>query len=156
MTITLDVGGALGLVLGLLPRAVLVAAAALGVYWLYRRLRRWGTRRGYAGDARQQMRRRWSEVESLLRQPGETGRRLAVVEADKLLDHALKTLVMPGETLGERLKFAQYKYPELSQVWWAHRLRNQLVHETGLRLDAAAAARAVAAFKRAMERLGAL
>jgi hypothetical protein len=84
------------------------------------------------------------------------GRKLAVIEADKLLDSALKSLAMPGMTLGERLKFAQYKYPELRDVWFAHKIRNQLAHEASFHLDAGMARSALKAFRRALERLGAL
>jgi hypothetical protein len=135
--------------------------AALGaVGWSvisgFKRLRMLFARRGFDERDRDETRRRWREVEQMTQQPGEMGRKMAVLEADKLLDQALKSLSMPGATLGERLKFAAYKYPDLREVWWAHRVRNQLAHEATSHLDAAVARRAIAQFKRALERLGAL
>jgi hypothetical protein len=65
---------------------------------------------------------------------GVMGAKLSIIEADKLLDRILKSMLMPGETLGERLKYAAYKYPSIRQVWGAHRLRNQLVHDAAFEL----------------------
>ncbi|MFA6603406.1 MAG: hypothetical protein WCT10_01035 [Patescibacteria group bacterium] len=102
------------------------------------------------------MRRRWREIVVLLKAPGEVSHKLAIIEADKLLDQALKSLAMPGETLGERLKFVCYKHPELKEVWWAHRIRNQLVHEATYHLDGGLAYKAVKQYGRALRRLGAI
>jgi uncharacterized protein YbjQ (UPF0145 family) len=152
MTVTVDVGNLLTWLGPLLGLAVL----AYGVYRLVRGIRSFFAGRSFGWDDRHIMRQRWEEVERMAQQPGEMGRKMAIVEADKLLDHALKTLSMPGATLGERLKFAQYKYPDLQQVWWAHKVRNQLVHEATSHLDPTIGRRAIKSFKRALERLGAI
>lgn len=57
--------------------------------------------------------------------------RSAVVDADKLLDYVLKSRGARGETMGERLKSSSRRFERnlLNQVWDAHRLRNQIVHE---------------------------
>ncbi|MBU0625851.1 hypothetical protein KKF05_05990 [Patescibacteria group bacterium] len=117
--------------------------------------RLWAARQYDVGD-REAMRRRWREIEALLDAPGEMSPKLAVIEADKLLDHALKVLAMPGETLGERLKFATYKYPKLQEVWWAHRVRNSLVHEASYRLDRVIARKAVRTFRETLKMIGAI
>lgn len=93
---------------------------------------------------------RWRSIEEFTKSGGEMQLKMAVMEADKLLDHALKALAMPGETLGERLKFAAYKYPKISQVWNAHRLRNQLVHESSFYLEPGMARQAVAQYRQAL------
>ncbi|MBI4457551.1 hypothetical protein HY633_01145 [Candidatus Uhrbacteria bacterium] len=150
MTVTIDLFGAFQAIV-----VVIFGVLILGiVFLLYKKVR--GFFRGRAFDAfdREEMSKRWDEIEALLKAPGEVSRKLAVMEADKLLDYALKALAMPGTTLGERLKFAQYKYPKLREVWWAHKIRNQLAHEAAFHLDAAMAAGAVKAFKRALEELG--
>ena len=112
--------------------------------------------RGFEGTDRETMRRKWQEIERMLDTPGQMSAKLAIFEADKLLDYALKALAMSGETLGERLKFAQYKYPELREVWWAHKIRNQLAHEASFHLDPSVAKNALRTFKKALERLGAI
>jgi hypothetical protein len=99
---------------------------------------------------------RWQGIEAMAKGVGEMQYKMALMEADKLLDHALKALAMPGETLGERLKFAAYKYPKISDVWWAHRLRNQLVHESSFHLDSTMAKKAVAQYGSALRLLNLL
>ena len=63
---------------------------------------------------------------------------------------------MPGDNMGQRLKYACNKYEPLKKVWWAHKIRNQLVHESTFHLDRRTGERAVKAFKKALETLGAL
>lgn len=80
--------------------------------------------------SREQLQQRWKEVESLLENKSDMHYRLAVIEADKLLDHSLKALGFPGEDMGQRLKAACYRHEPLRSVWYAHKMRNQLVHES--------------------------
>lgn len=100
--------------------------------------------------------KQWQMIEDLLKKPGEMNYKLAVLEADKLLDYVLKSMAMPGKDLKERLRFATFKYRKLKRVYWAHGVRNQLVHEPAFHLDFSLAKRAVKEFKRALEELGAL
>ncbi|MFH1046677.1 MAG: hypothetical protein V1738_00065 [Patescibacteria group bacterium] len=152
MTVTLDVVSTIKYL-----ALSVVSALALILIWLtFVNLKRFIASRHYDVGDRAAMRQRWQEVESLLDAPGEMSLKLAVIEADKLLDHALKAMAMPGETLGERLKFAAYKYPKLHEVWWAHRVRNSLVHEASFRLDRGIARKSVHSYKRALKMMGAI
>jgi hypothetical protein len=96
---------------------------------------------------------RWDEIERMSAAGGEMNLKMAVMEADKLLDHALKAMAIPGMTLGERLKFAAYKFPKIRNVWNAHRLRNQLAHESSYYLDPSFARKAIRDFKDALQLL---
>lgn len=152
MTVTIDLGvlltGAGAVIFG----AVLIGIAVL----IYNKVSRFFASRKFLVTDRTTMRRRWLEVEELLHAEGGMSDKMAVLEADKLLDHALKYLALPGDTLGERLRFAEYKYPKIKKVWWAHKIRNQLVHEATFRLDQGVARKAVKEFKKALEMLGAI
>lgn len=97
---------------------------------------------------------RWDEIERLVQSGEMMSLKMAVMEADKLLDHSLKSMSMSGTTLGERLKFAAYKYPQIHKVWWAHRLRNSLVHEPTFQLERHTAKKAIKDFKKALQMLG--
>ncbi|OIO51458.1 hypothetical protein COY93_01765 [Candidatus Uhrbacteria bacterium CG_4_10_14_0_8_um_filter_58_22] len=152
MTVTFDVL-ALGEGIGV---AAVVVLTLVMLWLMFANLRHWLASRKYEIGDRSAMQRRWQEVESLLDAPGELSPKLALIEADKLLDHALKTLAMPGETLGERLKFAQYKYPHLRDVWWAHGIRNRLVHEASYRLDRHLARKAIHQFRKSLQSIGAI
>jgi len=56
--------------------------------------------------------------------------KLGILEADNILDVLLKERGYQGETLGERLKFAESKgLKTLNDAWEAHKARNTIVHE---------------------------
>lgn len=102
------------------------------------------------------IKKRWQEIEKMLDGPGEMNYKLAVMEADKMLDYVLKSMTMSGKDMGERIRFASFRYGRLRKVWWAHVLRNQLAHEATFSLDHATAKRAIKTFRHALEELGAM
>ena len=81
---------------------------------------------------------------------------LAIIEADKLLDRALKEKGIRGQTMGERLVIAGKHFANKDALWTAHKLRNRLVHETDVALNLKQTKRSLAAFARALKDLGAL
>ncbi len=101
------------------------------------------------GMNRERVRSVWIEIEKTM-ENGIMGAKLAVIEADKLVDNVLRSMMMPGETMGERLKSAGYKYPAIGQVWGAHRLRNQLVHDSTFEISERQAKDAVRDFQHAL------
>lgn len=89
--------------------------------------------------------------------PGkEMNYKLAVIEADKLLDYALKAQNFSGETMAERLNSATYKYPKLKKVWWAHKVRNYIVHDPNYIVKFNETCRVLDLFKKALKKLGGL
>lgn len=55
--------------------------------------------------------------------------KLAIIEADIILDEALKELGYAGASLGDRLKgLSTRQLPSLDVAWEAHKLRNQIAH----------------------------
>ena len=152
MTVTIDIAAAFKFLAG----ALFVGAALAIILLLIGKVRHFLNSRRFDLSSRASMKRRWREIIEMARQPGEVSLKLAVMEADKLLDQALKTLAMPGQTLGERLKFAAYKYPQLNKVWWAHKVRNQLAHEASYHLDRSLGVKALKAFREALNILGAI
>jgi hypothetical protein len=96
---------------------------------------------------------RWFEL--LLRVKTPEGMILAVIDADKLLDEALKRKNFRGKTMGERLVSAQRSLSDNDSVWYAHKLRNRLVHEPDVRLKKNEAQTALAGFKKGLMDLGA-
>ncbi len=124
---------------------VLVTLAGIALYRLSRLFRR----PSLHGTSREQIIKQWQELEHTSTQ-GLMGAKLAVIEADKLLDQVLRSLMIPGTTLGERLKSAAYTYPNIGRVWGAHRLRNQLVHDTSFEIGTRQARQALDDFKTAL------
>lgn len=97
---------------------------------------------------------KWSELLSRVKTP--EGTVLAVIDADKLLDEALKRKGYKGKTMGERLVAAQRELSNNDGVWFAHKLRNRLVHENNIRLRKNDAKTALAGIKQGLHDLGAL
>lgn len=97
---------------------------------------------------------KWLEV--LARVKTYDGMILAVIDADKLLDEALKKRNYKGKTMGERLVAAQRDISDNDAVWYAHKLRNRLVHEPDVRLRKHEAKNALAGFRQGLHDLGAL
>jgi len=102
------------------------------------------------------MAEKWQEIEKLIAGESALSWKLAVIEADKLMDSALKQAFMRGQNMGERLRFAAHKHPKVQKVWEAHILRNDLVHEADRRLTKDEAEKAVGLFKDGLKVLGAL
>ena len=97
---------------------------------------------------------RWAELLARVKTP--EGMALAVIDADKLLDEALKSHRFRGKTMGERLVAAQKSISDNDAAWYAHKLRNRLVHESDIRLKKREAQNALAGFRQALKDLGAL
>lgn len=97
---------------------------------------------------------RWNEL--LTRVKSTEGMVLSVIDADKLLDEALKKRGFKGKTMGERLVAAQRNLSNNDGVWYAHKLRNRLVHEPDVRLRKNEAKNALEGIKQALRDLGAL
>lgn len=81
---------------------------------------------------------------------------LAIINADKLLDTALKKRKYTGKTMGERLVSAQRKLTNNDAVWFAHKLRNRLVHEQDVSLREKDVKEALMGIRQALKDLGAL
>ncbi len=96
----------------------------------------------------------WAELLARVKTP--EGMVLAIVDADKLLDQALKRHRLKGKTVGERLVSAQRMISDNDAVWYAHKLRNRLVHEPNVRLKKKEAQVALAGFRQGLKDLGAL
>lgn len=97
---------------------------------------------------------KWMELLARVKTP--EGMVLAVIDADKLLDECLKKRHFKGKTLGERLVAAQRELSDNDSVWYAHKLRNRLVHEADVSLKKNEAQNALAGFRQALKDLGAL
>lgn len=142
---TVNFGSVLGIILLIIVVALVVI---VGVATLFRAL----TRPSLEDLDPKRLAAMWEEIEKTS-DHGLMGAKLSVVEADKLLDTVLRKLHFPGETMGERLKTAAYKYPNISQVWGAHKLRNQLVHDSTFEITIRQAKGAVRDFRAALKTL---
>lgn len=72
---------------------------------------------------------RWKHVLSLIESPSESDWRMAIIEADSMLDELLQEKGYSGDTLGERLKNARSDaFVSINNAWSAHEIRNKIAH----------------------------
>lgn len=101
-------------------------------------------------------RMRWLAIEKKLTADDAASHQLCVLNADKLLDQALKERGLKGETMGERMKSAQQLWHNADATWGAHKLRNRIAHESDVQVTYADARRALASFKQSLKDVGAI
>lgn len=106
---------------------------------------------------KRKMSKEWKAVLKKLEAGDESNLKLAVIEADKILDNILKKINYPGENMGERLKhITPAQIANIEAVWQAHKIRNNIVHDPDFRLTRSDAENAVKIYQRALEDLMAL
>ena len=125
--------------------------------WLALRVDRWKDVILKVNLPKKRAAKSWQTVEKHLFVGSEADLRLAIFEADKLLDEALKSAGFMGETLGEKLKqIDESKLANINEIWEAHKLRNKLAHELDFKLNRNTAERALAIYEQTFRDLGIL
>ena len=82
------------------------------------------------------MKERWEAITKKFSLGTAESMRLAVIEADALVDTALKNMDIPGDHLADRLSNLDTEdLTTVNRLWRAHRLRNDLVHTPGFSLS---------------------
>jgi hypothetical protein len=80
--------------------------------------------------------RAWKKVLARTETGLESEYKLAVIEADSMLDDILKRMGFSGETLEERLeKLTVATLPNIEEIRESHRVRNNIVHDPDYRLS---------------------
>jgi hypothetical protein len=73
---------------------------------------------------------RWRVVENHMQSDNPAEWKLAIMEADSMLDELVKKLGYPGSTLGERMKQIEVSdFTTLNDAWEAHKVRNYVAHQ---------------------------
>lgn len=99
-------------------------------------------------------RTQWKKLQSGLSKPDSWP--MAIIQADNLLDEALKSLKFKGKTMGERLVSAQKSLSDNDGVWYGHKLRNKIVHEVDIKLTKKEVQKSLVGIRQALKDLGAL
>lgn len=97
----------------------------------------------------------WAQIEQLMQLGNSSNYAKAILEADKLLDHLLKVKRAPGLTMGDRLKASRnlFSHEGYNAAWQAHKIRNELVHNSGFEATDFIAKPAIENFKKAIHEL---
>lgn len=96
---------------------------------------------------------KWQEIENTFNLKGESHFAKAIIESDKLVDYTLKGKKIPGETFAERLKKARNFFDnslDYDNLWTAHKVRNEIVHQTGYEITHGEAKRVLELYKKSL------
>jgi len=73
--------------------------------------------------------RRWKEVEAHVLSNNPNDWKLAIIEADVMLEKMLEEYGFAGTTIADRLRSASGRsFGTIEDAWQAHRIRNQIAH----------------------------
>ena len=96
----------------------------------------------------------WARIVKRIETGSASEHKLAVIEADSLLNEILERTGAKGETLGERLQQLTAKIlPNIEAVWEAHKIRNNIVHDPDYRLTIDEARKALSIYEQALRDL---
>lgn len=105
---------------------------------------------------KERFQRDWLVIENSIQKDNPASWHLALINADKLVDSALRELQFSGQTMAERLKAAKNKLSSPNSIWHAHKLRNVVAHENDAQINFDQTRRAMSSFKQALKDLGAI
>lgn len=111
----------------------------------------WRRRRPIQTDRYQQ---KWHELQQLCRDKAAWPK--AVLDADRLLDEALRKRRFGGKTMGERMVKAQRTFTDNDGAWFGHKLRNKIEADPEMKLKEADVKDALIGIRQALKDLGAL
>lgn len=98
--------------------------------------------------------KQWVKITKRLETGKEAECKLAVIEADSLLNDIFKKMGYSGETIGEILKqLDSTTLPNIEQIWEAHKIRNNVVHDPDYRFTLDEAKKTLGIFERALRDL---
>ena len=96
----------------------------------------------------------WEQVQKKIESGNEAELKLAVIEADKILDEVLKAMKLEGEGFAERLeKLSVKEIPNIQALWDAHKIRNRIVHEAAYHLRSDVTGRCLETYARTLKSL---
>ncbi len=101
--------------------------------------------------------KQWAKIKGRLEVGFESEYKLAVIEADSILDDILKKLGYAGDTLGEKLdNVTSAVIPGVEDAREAHKIRNNIVHDPDYMLDSDTVKRTISTYEKVLTDLGAL
>lgn len=105
---------------------------------------------------RKQKNVRWERVDKYMTSLNPSDWKIAILEADNILDEIVERMGYKGETLGERMKAIEPSdFPYLEEAWAAHKFRNELAHRgMDVPLSRSDAERTINVYHRVFKALG--
>lgn len=103
---------------------------------------------------REQFMDRWKQIQQ--RCSDESQWVVAIIEADNLLDEALKKKRFKGKTNGQRLVRAQKNFTDNDAVWFGHKLRTKIDMNPGFKLTQNDVQKALIGLRQGLKDIGVL
>ena len=97
---------------------------------------------------------KWQELQKLLKDKAKWAE--AILDADKLLDEALKKKRIKGRSMGARLVKAQRLFSDNDSLWFGHKLRNKIDTQPDVKLKQKEVKQALLGIRQGLKDLGAL
>lgn len=96
---------------------------------------------------------RWDTVTKHMESDNQADWRMAILEADNLLDEIIKKIGVPGDNIGERLKNMEVSdFNNLQNAWEAHKIRNRIAHEgVKFQITKEEAGRVISLYKKSLQ-----
>lgn len=92
----------------------------------------------------------WQIIEDCMAEKGASGYKMALIEADKLLDKALKDAGYPGKSIEERIDSGKANFSNLKNLKKAREKRNLVLNELSYNLNSIEVEEAVKAYHQAL------
>ncbi|HCM36882.1 MAG: hypothetical protein A3J30_02515 [Candidatus Wildermuthbacteria bacterium RIFCSPLOWO2_02_FULL_47_9c] len=100
------------------------------------------------------IKRRWQKIMQRLDSGSESEYKLAIMEADTLLEEVLQKMRVSGSNVDERLqKVTQLMVPSIEELRAAHQARNSIVYDVDYRLGLQEARHILETYQKAFEEL---
>jgi len=85
---------------------------------------------------RDKTKERWEKIKKRLESDNVSAYKVAIIEADAMIDELLKKMGYKGATMGERLaNIPEGQVAELAEIKEAHEIRNRVIHEEDFKVD---------------------
>jgi len=104
-------------------------------------------------ESQEERTNRWAQVKKHLQSSSSAEWKLAIIEADSILDDIIAKIGIKGNNFGERLKnMEQSGFENLQNAWEAHKTRNKIAHEGyKFHLTREEAERAISLFEKSLK-----
>jgi hypothetical protein len=105
---------------------------------------------------KKQKNERWHRVEEYMTSLNPSDWKIAILEADNILDQVVERMGYDGVSLGERMKKIEASdFPYLEEAWTAHKTRNAIAHKgTDYPLNRSEAEQTINIYHRIFKELG--
>jgi ABC-type lipoprotein release transport system permease subunit len=82
------------------------------------------------------MRAKWREITDRLKGGNESEYKVAIIEADNIIDKLVKNMTYPGKNMGERLNnIPKGQIESVEELKKAHEIRNRIIHEENFQVS---------------------